>query len=53
MDRAALPWPLAIAEDAAAELTATEEWLAGGWAEILGVRPAEPDADFFTTAAAA
>ncbi|WP_412099797.1 Pls/PosA family non-ribosomal peptide synthetase [Micromonospora ureilytica] len=48
VDRAALPWPLATAEDAAGELTATEEWLAGGWAEILGVRPTEADADFFT-----
>lgn len=47
VDRAALPWPLAVAEDAAGELTATEEWLAGGWAEILGVRPTEADADFF------
>ncbi|WP_444947950.1 Pls/PosA family non-ribosomal peptide synthetase [Micromonospora ureilytica] len=48
VDRAALPWPLATAEDAAGELTPTEEWLAGGWAEILGVRPTEADADFFT-----
>ncbi|MCG5440990.1 Pls/PosA family non-ribosomal peptide synthetase [Micromonospora foliorum] len=48
VDRAALPWPLATDENAAGELTATEEWLAGGWAEILGVRPIEADADFFT-----
>ncbi|MGI5521528.1 Pls/PosA family non-ribosomal peptide synthetase [Micromonospora sp. CA-259024] len=48
VDRAALPWPLATtAEDAAGELTATEEWLAGGWADVLGVRPTEADADFF------
>jgi non-ribosomal peptide synthetase-like protein len=50
VDRAALPWPLttpADTADATAELTATEQWLAGGWAEILGVRPAEADADFF------
>jgi non-ribosomal peptide synthetase-like protein len=50
VDRAALPWPLAAAaRDAAIELTATEEWLAGGWEEILGVRPAAPDADFFSS----
>ncbi|MCA2211269.1 Pls/PosA family non-ribosomal peptide synthetase [Jidongwangia harbinensis] len=47
VDRAALPWPLPTAEDAADQLTATEAWLAGGWAEILGVRPADADADFF------
>ncbi|MEU8387091.1 Pls/PosA family non-ribosomal peptide synthetase [Micromonospora sp. NPDC048843] len=48
VDRAALPWPLATPGDAVVELTGTEEWLAGGWAEILGVRPTEADADFFT-----
>ncbi|WP_438841221.1 Pls/PosA family non-ribosomal peptide synthetase [Actinoplanes auranticolor] len=47
VDRAALPWPLATAGDSADDLTATEQWLAGGWAEILGVRPTEADADFF------
>ncbi|MCX5065987.1 AMP-binding protein [Micromonospora lupini] len=47
VDRAALPWPLATPQDTAGDLTATEEWLAGGWAEILGVRPTEADADFF------
>ncbi|MCG5468373.1 amino acid adenylation domain-containing protein [Micromonospora sp. LAH09] len=47
VDRAALPWPLATPQETAGELTATEEWLAGGWAEILGVRPTEADADFF------
>ena len=49
VDRAALPWPLAVAGSGeAGELTATEEWLAGGWEEILGIRPAEPGADFFS-----
>ncbi|MFI7541825.1 Pls/PosA family non-ribosomal peptide synthetase [Actinoplanes sp. NPDC049599] len=47
VDRAALPWPLATAADAAGELTATEQWLAGGWEQILGLRPTEADADFF------
>ncbi|BBH69365.1 amino acid adenylation protein [Actinoplanes sp. OR16] len=46
VDRAALPWPLAGVE-VKADLTPTEEWLAAGWEEILGVRPAEPQADFF------
>jgi non-ribosomal peptide synthetase-like protein len=47
VDRAALPWPPASAGTAAGELTPTEEWLAGGWEEILGIRPTEADADFF------
>ncbi|PRY30472.1 Pls/PosA family non-ribosomal peptide synthetase [Pseudosporangium ferrugineum] len=48
VDRAALPWPLATGQDeATAELTATEAWIAGGWQEILGVRPGAADADFF------
>ncbi|HEX8927606.1 MAG TPA: Pls/PosA family non-ribosomal peptide synthetase, partial [Actinomycetota bacterium] len=34
---------------AAAELTATEQWLAGGWEQILGVRPGEAGADFFSS----
>lgn len=50
VDRAALPWPLAVPGAAPdAGLTATEQWLAGGWEEILGVRPAEPGADFFSS----
>ncbi|MFI5933829.1 Pls/PosA family non-ribosomal peptide synthetase [Actinoplanes sp. NPDC051494] len=48
VDRAALPWPLVTAPDDGAELTATQEWLAGGWEAILGMRPAEAGADFFT-----
>nr|WP_229070186.1 Pls/PosA family non-ribosomal peptide synthetase [Actinoplanes sp. DH11] len=48
VDRAALPWPLATA-GTGAELSAAEEWLAGGWEEILGVRPADRDADFFSS----
>ncbi|MEU0463725.1 Pls/PosA family non-ribosomal peptide synthetase [Amycolatopsis sp. NPDC006131] len=48
VDRAALPWPLATVDSAAA-LTATESWLAEGWAEILGVPVTDPGADFFTS----
>ncbi|MFI5894069.1 Pls/PosA family non-ribosomal peptide synthetase [Actinoplanes sp. NPDC051513] len=48
VDRAALPWPLATG-GGDAELTATQEWLADGWEQILGVRPATPDADFFSS----
>ena len=33
---------------AAGRLTPTEAWLAAGWAEILGVAVADPNADFFT-----
>ncbi|GLY98572.1 Pls/PosA family non-ribosomal peptide synthetase [Actinoplanes sp. NBRC 103695] len=47
VDRAALPWPLKATAETGA-LSATEEWLAGGWESILGVRPGEADADFFT-----
>ncbi|MFI7600337.1 Pls/PosA family non-ribosomal peptide synthetase [Actinoplanes sp. NPDC049681] len=50
VDRAALPWPLPTTADpagAAGELTSTEAWLAGGWEQILGLRPTAADADFF------
>jgi non-ribosomal peptide synthetase-like protein len=47
VDRAALPWPLPTTGPSTS-LTGTEDWLAGGWESILGVRPAEPGADFFT-----
>nr|WP_296065406.1 Pls/PosA family non-ribosomal peptide synthetase [uncultured Actinoplanes sp.] len=49
VDRAALPWPLPTAGAAGAELTVTEQWLAGGWEQILGVRPGEAGADFFSS----
>ncbi|WP_433307466.1 Pls/PosA family non-ribosomal peptide synthetase [Actinoplanes sp. CA-030573] len=49
VDRAALPWPLASGGDGNTELTATQEWLAGGWERILGVRPKDADADFFSS----
>ncbi|MCM4080923.1 Pls/PosA family non-ribosomal peptide synthetase [Paractinoplanes hotanensis] len=49
VDRAALPWPLTTGSGTAeAELTATQAWLADGWEQILGVRPAAADADFFS-----
>jgi len=50
VDRAALPWPLPALEEApetVAELTPTEEWLAGQWGEILGAPATTPGADFF------
>ncbi|WP_127503009.1 Pls/PosA family non-ribosomal peptide synthetase [Actinoplanes solisilvae] len=49
VDRAALPWPLATTGTGDARLTATESWLAEGWEEILGVRPTDADADFFSS----
>ncbi|MFI5611403.1 Pls/PosA family non-ribosomal peptide synthetase [Amycolatopsis sp. NPDC051903] len=48
VDRAALPWPLSTVDAGEAGLSATEAWLAEGWAEILGVTAADPKADFFT-----
>ncbi|MDQ0941517.1 Pls/PosA family non-ribosomal peptide synthetase [Streptomyces sp. V1I1] len=49
VDRAALPWPLPNVDTPAedAELTVTEAWLAGQWAELLGTPVTGPDADFF------
>ncbi|WP_250212478.1 Pls/PosA family non-ribosomal peptide synthetase [Acrocarpospora catenulata] len=47
IDRDALPWPLAVAEDTG-DLTGIEKWLAERWQEILGVSSGDPDADFFT-----
>ncbi|WP_344931360.1 Pls/PosA family non-ribosomal peptide synthetase [Saccharopolyspora gregorii] len=48
VDRAALPWPLPSREPAAdGSLSVTESWLAGEWAEVLGMRPDGPRADFF------
>ncbi|GIJ72173.1 Pls/PosA family non-ribosomal peptide synthetase [Virgisporangium ochraceum] len=48
VDRAALPWPLATT-GTDTDLTATEGWLAAAWEQILGVRPAAADADFFSS----
>jgi non-ribosomal peptide synthetase-like protein len=50
VDRAALPWPLStVDEQPDVALTGTEAWLAQRWAEVLGSRPAGPDADFFAS----
>jgi non-ribosomal peptide synthetase-like protein len=48
VDRNALPWPLAGVDARGTGLSATETWLADGWAEILGVKVTDPKADFFT-----
>ncbi|WP_407646215.1 Pls/PosA family non-ribosomal peptide synthetase [Gordonia iterans] len=53
VDRDALPWPVpggpsGQSHEPAAELTATQAWLADQWAEVLGVTVTGPDADFFT-----
>ncbi|HVV18406.1 MAG TPA: Pls/PosA family non-ribosomal peptide synthetase, partial [Pseudonocardiaceae bacterium] len=48
VDRAALPWPLTTVDtgdDGA--LSETEQWLAEGWAQILGAHVSTSDADFF------
>nr|WP_233201976.1 Pls/PosA family non-ribosomal peptide synthetase [Cryobacterium sp. Y11] len=47
VDRAALPWPLALSSDEAGTLSPTAAWLAEAWASILGVPVTGPDDDFF------
>ncbi|KAA0024424.1 Pls/PosA family non-ribosomal peptide synthetase [Antrihabitans cavernicola] len=49
VDRAALPWPLPGAGDAAADLglTGTSAWVAQLWGSILGAEITGPDDDFF------
>ncbi len=49
VDRAALPWPLAGTETAAAShgLVDTEGWLADQWAAMLGATVGGADDDFF------
>lgn len=56
VDRDALPWPLPEGAQLAAEsrateddepLTATEEWVAQAWHDVLGVAPQVADDDFF------
>ncbi len=45
-----MPWPLPGSSgpvDDDVELGETELWLAGLWTDVLGVRVAHPDADFF------
>jgi len=47
VDRAALPWPLALPEGVTEGLSETATWLADLWANILGVVVTGPDDDFF------
>ncbi len=47
VDRAALPWPLPLAEGAAEDLSPTASWLAELWVTILGTTVSGPDDDFF------
>ncbi|HEY1574516.1 MAG TPA: Pls/PosA family non-ribosomal peptide synthetase [Pseudonocardiaceae bacterium] len=47
VDRAALPWPLESAVDDDESLSENEQWLADGWAQILGARPSDTGDDFF------
>ncbi|MCR3720385.1 MULTISPECIES: Pls/PosA family non-ribosomal peptide synthetase [Prauserella salsuginis group] len=50
VDRAALPWPLPAGSVTGSDdgLSETEQWLAEGWAAILGVTVGDPKADFFS-----
>lgn len=49
IDREALPWPLAAAEDAGAAppLEGTAGWLQALWGDLLGAVVSGPDDDFF------
>jgi non-ribosomal peptide synthetase-like protein len=47
VDRDALPWPLSTVDADATALSGNEQWLADGWAQILGARVTDPGADFF------
>ncbi|MFD7659285.1 amino acid adenylation domain-containing protein, partial [Actinosynnema sp. NPDC059797] len=48
VDRAALPSPQPGADDTTpTDLVGTQAWLAEQWAEVLGSRVTDPDADFF------
>lgn len=48
VDRGALPWPLPSTEPArTSSLTATEEWLAELWQDVLGAEVQDVNADFF------
>lgn len=47
VDKAALPWPLSDADAGDSSLSGTAAWLAEQWAAVIGVRPADDNADFF------
>ncbi|MBM7788299.1 Pls/PosA family non-ribosomal peptide synthetase [Tenggerimyces flavus] len=51
VDRNALPWPLAQFDIAATAtgLTGTQAWLSEQWADVIGIPPANPTADFFAS----
>ena len=47
VDKAALPWPLDSGDAGDSSLSGTSAWLAEQWFAVLGIRPADEDADFF------
>ncbi|WP_323740678.1 Pls/PosA family non-ribosomal peptide synthetase [Microcella flavibacter] len=47
VDKAALPWPLTGTDEGDSTLSGTAAWLAEQWVAVLGIRPADDDADFF------
>jgi len=53
VDRNALPWPLPQKSGnsgaGTSKLVGTQAWLAEQWGAVLGVAPAEADADFFAS----
>jgi non-ribosomal peptide synthetase-like protein len=51
VDRNALPWPLPHLDTATttAGFTPTQQWLSEQWADVIGVPPSDPTADFFAS----
>ncbi len=47
VDRDALPWPVAAAEDPAPAMSGTTGWLAELWRDVLAAPVHGPEADFF------
>jgi non-ribosomal peptide synthetase-like protein len=47
VDKAALPWPLTDTDARDSNLSGTAAWLAEQWVAVLGIHPADEDADFF------
>lgn len=47
VDKAALPWPLTDTDARDSHLSGTAAWLAEQWVAVLGIHPADEDADFF------
>jgi non-ribosomal peptide synthetase-like protein len=47
VDKASLPWPLTDTDAGDSNLSGTAAWLAEQWVAVLGIHPADENADFF------